>query len=175
MASDVQALRLDQKALRRLAALLRLQIKGSGGIEVIPNADGSIYTINLRQGPAPIVGADGGKDPWFWIRITSWTAIGGYPNRFLYSGIEQIEYTAGRFRDKPNAPVLTPVFNTLEVNNGTTGVMGNGADLSKYPSGWTIKPLQGNPVLPCRRGQDCTGVTQYWVSSENAMPEVCTA
>lgn len=113
----------------------------------------------------------GGGDGGTWIKITGHTSIGD--NRWSYSWTEQKCVLNGQWTDKPGGKTSVSedilAFNTVESNNGPTGIMGNSIDLAWLSEGFTILPVQGSPVVRAFKVTNCDGDPEYVFSYENAV------
>lgn len=99
----------------------------------------------------------------------------------MYVGVEQELASDGSvWQDKPGGMVVTPVLNTVENYNDNSGIEGHSVDIDgvDYPAGFSVQPIQGEPVLPAwqelRSGSGPLPGAVWWVSYENADDGTCT-
>lgn len=113
----------------------------------------------------------GGGDGGTWVKITGHTSIGD--NRWSYAWVEQRCVLNGQWTDKPGGKTSESedilAFNTVESNNGPTGVQGNSIDVAWLTEGFTILPVQGSPVVRAFKVTNCNGDPEYSFAYENAV------
>lgn len=115
----------------------------------------------------------GGSSDGFWARISGYSSIVGQSGRYVYTAVRQKAGAAGQMTDDSDYSSLTLVYNTIECYNDGAGLEGNSANLTNYPSGTMVAPVQGNPVVWLRSDYDCYGNRIYYFQYENKMPEIC--
>ena len=97
---------------------------------------------------------------WLYVKITGATPISGQPNRWQYNWTEQTPGAAGLWVDKPSGCSSGSSgygYNSMEANNSSAGIQGNGIDLASLPAGSALLPIRGNPVVFGELLADCTG------------------
>ena len=122
-----------------------------------------------------------------WMKITGYQVIAGATNRWKYTWIEQRAAVGGRWEDVPGGlsnnteHVGGFAYNSIEANNAAAGVQGNSVNISTLPSGFTIQPVSGNPVVRAWRETECPevgseepgGKSSWHFSYENAVIGAC--
>lgn len=135
-----------------------------------------LIDVDPTTGKAIVVLASGGgATTGTLIKITGSSAIVGAFNRWRYTWVEQRPLDAGQYEDVPAGMTHATAgyaYNTVEANNGETGVQGNSTNVDTLPSGYAIAPVQGNPVVEAKARLDCNGVAYWSFQYENAVTNV---
>jgi len=111
-----------------------------------------------------------------WIEITGATEISEGTNRWGYDWNEVEPSGVGTFQDRPSGRDSTGdglAYNTAEINNGPTGVQGNGVDVDTLPAGFSVQPVTVGWIGRAIGPYDDEG-TAYWLfTSENGVDGEC--
>ena len=106
----------------------------------------------------------------FWARVKSSVSLAD--NRWTYTLVRSEPDLAGAFKDLDGSPEVT-AYNTIEANNGATGVQGSGQNVDDFASGVSIQPAGDGAVVWVRPDVDCDGNTIYLFTFENAAGGSC--
>jgi hypothetical protein len=92
------------------------------------------------------------------IRITGATLITDQYHRWRYSWVQSQLVKNGAWEDTPDGDSSTSgtyAYNSIEANNGETGIQGNSINVGNLPAGYTIQPVRGNPIVFARPIINC--------------------
>lgn len=105
--------------------------------------------------------------------FTSSTLIS--PNRWSYSFVEVIYKKLGEYEVLAGGRSGV-AYNRIETNNTSSGVQGNGVNVSTLPAGKEIVPLGVGAVTKIDTKVNCdTGEVEYEFGETNAVGEECEA
>lgn len=124
-------------------------------------------------------------------RVTGSAADGD--NRWVYTAVELVKTEAGPDAWEETGDPIEGVRNTYEVGNTSSGVQGNGVDVSTLPTGFALQPVRTGLICPGRRytvlrevevdpedpEYDPEAEPQYeevvevWITEPNAVDGVC--
>ena len=111
---------------------------------------------------------------WMWGVVTGYSALGG--NRWTYAVTERVRSSTGWAAPTYTALSLTTVYNSVEAANNGSGVEGNSIDHSGsgYPSGFSMQPVQGSPVVRVSEDFLSDGTRVYSFAYINAEDGTCS-
>lgn len=116
----------------------------------------------------------------FWGRITGSTAIPSTTNRWRYAWTEQERSTDG-FADltggRSGTTSSSYAINSVEANNDGIGTQGNSIDIdgADFPAGFSMQPVEGDPVVRMYKEYDASGTAFYTFAYVNAVDGTCEA
>jgi hypothetical protein len=122
----------------------------------------------------------GGASLPLFIKITAFATINGATNRWKYSWVQQKLSASGVWVEKNNgmSSGTTGMFayNSVEANNSAAGIQGNSIDIANVPAGFSIKPVQGNPIVQAYILYNCNVPREKEVTFayENAVDGKCS-
>ncbi len=117
-------------------------------------------------------GGGGGGDAGIWIKISGYSVLTGAYNRWRYSWAEQELVEDGVWQAKPagrSSPSAGWAYNSIEANNGETGIQGNSINIDALPAGVEYLPVQGSPVVKAWPVINCNDIVEWQFSYENAV------
>ena len=110
----------------------------------------------------------------FWAKITGASSISGADNRWAYSFEEARYKKEGTWETKSGGKTGT-AYNTIEANNTSTGVQGDGTNPDNYPSGVSLKPIGTGAIVEISEVVNCDdGSTEYVFQESNNPDGTCT-
>lgn len=119
--------------------------------------------------------------PEAWIKITGAGVVSGKTNVWYYTW-SQVQYLrTGQWQEFPAG--LTDAdpdyggkaYNTIEANNGASGILGNSINTAALPTGGAVVPVRGTPIVRAYRVFTCDDppVGEWVFSYENAIQVSC--
>jgi hypothetical protein len=157
----------DKREFNRLRKKID-SIKGPG----VVNTPTAIYVNSQTRQHGGRRRANQQAGPSMWIRITGYAAITGATNRWKYQWVESQLVDDGMWEDVPDGNThadLGVAYNSIEANNSDSGVQGNSTNVSTLPPGYSLQPVQGNPVVQATLVEDCNDVLVWIFSYENGV------
>lgn len=124
------------------------------------------------------LGGSGGavaEAPGIWAMIDGSTAISGATYRWTYQWHEVQPNEEGTWVAKEGGythSTLGVAYNTMEANNGPTGLQGNGVNMASLPVGVGLLPI-GDAVVPLRLIRDCHDQPMPVFTAANALGGTC--
>lgn len=101
------------------------------------------------------------------------------PQRFEYDWEEaRFDISSGTWVSDSAGRTSTThgkALNLAEANNSSSGIQGNGVDLTTLTNGFSLQPVRGEPVVELRGPFDADGTARWWFSSTNAIDGECAA
>ena len=96
-------------------------------------------------------------DAGIWVKVISPTEL--ETNRWSYSWKQQRLVQYGKWQDKEGGKSSESTgivaYNSIESNNGETGMQGNSINTSVLPEGAELVPVSGSPVVYARFVMNC--------------------
>lgn len=122
---------------------------------------------------------DGRRADGFWAKITGSSAQGSNKWRYAWtemyqSGAETYSTLTGGRSGTTSTGYAT---NSKERSNTGSGVEGHGVDVdgADYPAGFSVQPIQGNPIVWMRQTQLTATTWAYAFTDVNADDGTCEA
>jgi len=110
--------------------------------------------------------AAAGSSSTLWAKITGSSLISGHANRWTYTVTEQALEKEGRWKDKADG-YSGAAYNTIEANNTSSGVQGDGTDVDNLPAGVELQPIGNGAVVRAWRVINCEGAIEVMFAAPN--------
>lgn len=145
-----------------------------GAIARIVNAVRAIEGIPRKTAGDPS-GRLGGGSREFWAEIGD--ATDKADNQWWYDWMEVRRTSTGfeAFDGARDSDTCEQAINSVEENNGSSGIQGNGIDHdgADYPAGFELQPIRGNPVRRMYVDYLADGSAVYTFEASNAEDGTC--
>lgn len=133
------------------------------------------WPLSKSEDPGGItLGCDLAVDDGFWAWSTA-AAQDGSNLRWAYTfaEVEKTDAAYAGWATKSGGQTGT-MYNTLEVGNGATGLLGVGVDTANLSGTYTLKPLPNNRPVWVRIVYRTTGEREYWCEYSGGIDGACS-